>query len=214
MLKFLFIDIFSYHPILNYNKKESFKTCLGAVCTYIFIAILVLTTITFSNELINRKNPNLIIWEVNNSIKNSPTISLDPENFKIAFGIFEKDRMIPFDRTYFEINAKKQSIYLTESGQFLPRVDNLSFTNCNKTNIPNEALISQEDDLLDQRFFCFQPDKNKSLYDLKGFFGSTDLSQIIISFSRCVNRTEDPSAPSKNKIKNVKKGCYEKYYIT
>ena len=114
LIDILSIDFFSYKPNLTYAGKAQFKTRYGIISSYITIIFCIFAIFFFSEEIFLRKNPNLIITEVNYSTEDPAQIRINSDDLKLAFGMFESDRLIPYYKTYFNVTGQYYIIKLLD----------------------------------------------------------------------------------------------------
>ena len=212
ILEYLKFDFFHYKPNITYLKKPYFKTSYGILASYITLSVICLTVVFFSEKIFLRQNPNVLVTEVSHSTDKAPEISINPDELKIAFGIFESNKIINYDQSYFNATGHYYIVKpLDNYGNFSFHMIEFEMVLCPKNRIPLETFTGDlEDGELDPKFLCFgnmlTPSTNSSTnekdfqeikekgYYLKGFFGSKESTQLYVGFSRCVNQTDVPGS--------------------
>ena len=144
--------------------------------------------------------------EINLSTENPLIMNLNTLDFKISFGVYEEDRMIPLDKRLFNYTGKQVMIIPSNtSGNFKIIVREFALVRCKKGQVPQEQPIDKStEDEWDPTYLCFDnkflstsgdytenelKHFNQKGFFLDGFFGSKELVQLFIGVSRCINST-------------------------
>ena len=139
---YLFIDIFAHAPALTFDGKSTHRTFIGCIFTYTVIVLSILATISFSEEMIWKQNPNVIITERTLSVDDkSPKITFTKPEMSIAFGILEDSTLIEIDPSYFNITA--DLVYFGEKdnvGDFEKIHKSIDIISCPYERIPKSFL--------------------------------------------------------------------------
>ena len=124
-------DLFAFTPNILFNGKPKHKSCLGIIVTYVNIAITLLAFFFFGQELVLRENPNLIITENRLELNTPVEIDFNKEgSLQLAFGIFDTDQLIAYDKTYFNITGEKRSYYYKEKGFWQKAIKFFEISTC------------------------------------------------------------------------------------
>ena len=216
----LSFDLFAFTPSLLFNGKTSHKSCLGVAATYFHLAITIFAFFLFGQELILRENPNVIISESRLELNTLNELNFNsPESLELAFGIFDTDQLIAYDRTIFNITGEKRSYYYKDTGFWEIVKTVFEIDSCSREYIVKEYGANKTEEefkYLTSRSICLtnktksieskNPDflknsEQESNLNIKGLFGSKNHSFLLVKIARCRNSSTFSSISNKKILK-------------
>ena len=207
IISVLSIDLFAYLPALTFSNSSRHKTWLGIALSYVTLAVMVLSFIFFGQELIIKENPNFIVAE--NKVKMDSDHELDFKNrekLQMGFGLFDTDKLIQYDKTYFKIFGEKKSYFFRKEVNYFDVVTvRFEVETCPIEQAKFEfgpGLPEEEYKFRSMLTLCLtdkivqvnstNPDRipdawKESHLNIKGLFGARNHSFVVVKFQKCKN---------------------------
>jgi hypothetical protein len=179
-------DRFAISPSLNIDNDDSYKTYSGGIVSIIVFGLVILTTANFSQNLLNKKNPNIVTSQSNFDV--IPRFNLSDFKLGYFFNSFTRGKLIDPTILTFSSGFFRSLLSLngTQGYEFFP----LELEKCSLEYyepFDNRDILKR----LDMgNNICFSEKDRKNL-QLEGGWGQSPFDMIYVDLIICKNSSEN-----------------------
>ena len=164
-----------------FNSRE-YKTHIGGFFTLTTLALFFLCFYYFGGDFYNRTNPHYLNQKI--TLKDYPLYNLNSDDLFLAIRLEDYNGNYFNSSGYVDINYTFYNLLADSSGNLQSTSNPVEFINCSLINLTRMRMTLKKDV---SQMSCIKFDNSK----LGGFWDASFLNFIKITYSPCINTTEN-----------------------